>query len=206
MQVQKLSEGSIRAILVASESILGSLRAGFWCLRGASSLEWVDPLADEPNHENSQKTMVFPCFSNVARLCVRVANRSTAFEMRFLSESRDGSLAKGAFSKLGCFKMVRNGVLGRVGRCSEGHLGALGPLLGGSWGALGALLECFGRSRERTFGATSLQNRAFQRQLPNLDDFATIWGRFGVAPGAPTRYFWQLQTSSEDQNFEGLNL
>ena len=61
--------------------------------------------------------------------------------MRFLSESRDGSLAKGAFSKLRCFKMVRIGALGRLVRCSEGHLGALGPLLGGSWGALGALME-----------------------------------------------------------------
>ena len=138
MDVQEPSEGSIRAILVASESILGSLRAGFWCLRGASSLEWVESFADEPNHEKSQKTICFlSCFSNVARLGVRVTNRRKAFQMRFFSESRNGSLAKGAFSKLGCFKMVRNGVLGRLGRCSEGHLGALGPLLGGSWGALG---------------------------------------------------------------------
>ena len=92
-------------------------------------------------------------------------------------------LRKTLFFKLGCFKMVRNGFLGRLGRCSEGHLGALGPLFGRSWEALGALLgardallQRFGRSWERTFEATSLQHRASQHQVPNLDELVTILG------------------------------
>ena len=68
--------------------------------------------------------------------------------------------------------------------------GALGGVLkvtwapcGRSWEALGALLGArdvllhrFGRSWERTFEATSLQHRASQHQVPNLDALVTILG------------------------------
>ena len=71
-----------------------------------------------------------------------------SFQMLVFSESRDGSFAKGAFSMLRCFKMVRIGALGGVLRFTWVHSGRSWEALRAILGALGVLLECFERSRE----------------------------------------------------------
>ena len=59
------------------------------------------------------------------------------FPTRFLSESRDRSVAKSAFCEFGRLKRASESSPERLGRPPEAHLGALGELLGCSWGALG---------------------------------------------------------------------
>ena len=164
--------------MVPQSSTLGCPRGRFWCLCGASSLQWVDSLAQGATFVSTRYGRVEMRFD----ACTRRSNiYEKSFSTRFSRDLRDRYLAKSStwrlldvfWAQLGTSWAQLGGNLGAVGAnlgvfganlsALGANLSALGAILGALesiLGALGALLSSVGRScldfgaPESDFGAS----------------------------------------------------